>query len=120
MLQALASENVALDEARVAARAGQLRATAALEAATEEAHSAGSRAAHLASERQSLAAAVSSLQVSCFLAEHDCSGNLRREVCCWCGATNAKPPPARLRPPLRCRSCRPHSCRDSLLYEAVL
>ncbi len=63
MSQALAAEVVALEEARLAARSAELRAAAAARAAEEEAQSASAKAVRLGAERQSLAAAVSSLQV---------------------------------------------------------
>jgi hypothetical protein len=62
-MQVLAAEVVALEEARVAARAAELRASAAARDAGDEARTAKLQAAKLAAERESLAAAVSSLQV---------------------------------------------------------
>lgn len=61
--QALAAETVALEEARLDARSKELRASAAAEAAAEEAATARAKLARLASERESLAATVTSLQV---------------------------------------------------------
>jgi hypothetical protein len=61
--QVLAAEVVALEEARVVARAAELRASAAARDAGEVARAARTQAAKLAAERGSLAAAVGSLQV---------------------------------------------------------
>lgn len=61
--QALGAEAVALEEARQLARSRELQAASGAEAAAEEAAAARSRVGALASERDSLAAAVGSLQV---------------------------------------------------------
>lgn len=60
--KALAAEVVALEEARIATRAAELRASAAARDASEQAQTSRAQVARLASERETLAAAVSSLQ----------------------------------------------------------
>lgn len=62
-LQVLAAEVVALEESRIATRAAELRASAAARDASEQVQSSRAQVARLASEREALAAAVSSLQV---------------------------------------------------------
>lgn len=69
---------MALEEARLEARSKELRASAAAEAAAEEAATARAKLARLAAERESLAAAVSSLQVPQEADVHFAS---------WCGRT---------------------------------
>ena len=62
--QTLAAEAVELEEAKREVRARELLAVSAAKAAAEEAGSATSKLARLTSERDDLAAAVNSLQVT--------------------------------------------------------
>jgi hypothetical protein len=81
-VQVLAAEVVALEEARVAARAAELRASAAARDAAEEARAARTQAAKLSGERQSLAAAVGSLQVRTPYSNGGHLSNTRLPVIC--------------------------------------